>query len=410
MRNNVGKILLLVLAGYVGFLFGNRKLQWQFRNYKPAIVLNKEVPTQNNADFSMFWVVWDKLAREYVDKKALDAPKMVQGAISGMVSALGDPYTVYLPPVLNKEAKADLAGEFGGVGIQLGYKNDILAVIAPLPGTPAEKAGVLGGDLILHIKDEKKNIDQSTDKLAISQAVAMIRGPKNTTVQLTLGREGAKEPIKVDLIRETIINKSVKLKIIEKDNKKIVHLNLYQFGDRTEAEWQEAVSQIRNLPIVLDLRNNPGGYLEGAVYIASEFLPSGKTVVTQVDGVGNKDDLKANRNGRLLKNKMVVLINEGSASAAEILAGALQDYKRAKIVGVKSFGKGSVQMPQDFTDGSGIHITVAHWLRPNGEWIDKIGIIPNVEVIAQKPDPDKPRDTASDEQADAQLQKAIEML
>lgn len=375
-------------------------MQWSFRNYKPSIVLNKEVPASTNADFSMFWVVWDKLSREYVDKKVLDAPKMVQGAISGMVSALGDPYTVYLPPVLNKEAKADLAGEFEGVGIQLGYKNDILTVIAPLPGTPAEKAGVLAGDLILHIKDDQKKIDQSTDKLAISQAVAMIRGPKNSTIQLTLGREGAKEPIKVDLIRETIINKSVKLKIIEKDNKKIVHLNLYQFGDRTEAEWQEAISQIGSLPIVLDLRNNPGGYLEGAVYIASEFLPSGKTVVTQADGVGNKDDLKVNRNGRLLKNKMVVLVNEGSASAAEILSGALQDYQRAKIVGVKSFGKGSVQMPQDFADGSGIHITVARWLRPSGEWIDKIGIIPDVEVIAEKSDPDM----------DIQLQKALDIL
>ena len=404
MRNNFGKIFLLLLAGYVGFLFGNRKLQWSFRNYKPAIVLNKEVPTNTNADFSMFWVVWDKLSREYVDKKALDAQKMVQGAISGMVSALGDPYTVYLPPTQNKEAKADLAGEFEGVGIQLGYKNDILTVIAPLPGTPAEKAGVLAGDLILHIKDDQKKIDQSTDNLAISQAVAMIRGPKNTTVQLILGREGANEPIKVDLIRQTIINKSVKLKIIEKDNKKIAHLSLYQFGDRTEAEWQEAVDQIiaqcsvlsaQCKGIILDLRNNTGGYLEGAVYVASEFIPAGKTVVTQADGVGNKDNLKVNRNGRLLKNKMVVLVNEGSASAAEILSGALQDYKRAKIVGVKSFGKGSVQMPQDFADGSGIHITVARWLRPSGDWIDKIGIIPDVEVVAEP---------------DVQLQKAIEML
>ncbi len=401
MRNNFGKILLLLLVGYVGFLFGKQQLQWSFKNYKPSIVLNKEVPAQINADFSMFWVVWDKLAREYVDKKALDPAKMVQGAISGMVSALGDPYTVYLPPILNKETKADLAGEFEGVGIQLGYKENILAVIAPLPGTPAEKAGVRPGDLILHIKDDQKNIDQNTDKMSISQAVAMIRGPKNTTVQLTLAREGTKEPIKVDLIRETIINKSVTLKIIENNSQKVAHLNLNQFGDRTQNEWQEVISQIGNLPIVFDLRNNPGGYLEGAVYIASEFIPAGKTVVTQVDGVGNKQDLKSDRTGRLLKNKMVVLVNEGSASAAEILSGALQDYKRAKIIGVKSFGKGSVQMPQDFSDGSGIHITVARWLRPSGGWIDKKGIIPDVEVKAEKIDQD---------QVDVQLQKAIEIL
>ena len=401
MRNNFGKILLLLLVGYVGFLFGKQQLQWSFKNYKPSIVLNKEVPAQINADFSMFWVVWDKLAREYVDKKALDPAKMVQGAISGMVSALGDPYTVYLPPILNKETKADLAGEFEGVGIQLGYKENILAVIAPLPGTPAEKAGVRPGDLILHIKDDQKNIDQNTDKMSISQAVAMIRGPKNTTVQLTLAREGTKEPIKVDLIRETIINKSVTLKIIENNSQKVAHLNLNQFGDRTQNEWQEVISQIGNLPIVFDLRNNPGGYLEGAVYIASEFIPAGKTVVTQVDGVGNKQDLKSDRTGRLLKNKMVVLVNEGSASAAEILSGALQDYKRAKIIGVKSFGKGSVQMPQDFSDGSGIHITVARWLRPSGGWIDKKGIIPDVEVKAEKIDQD---------QVDVQLQKAIQIV
>lgn len=406
MRKLFGVVLLVLVSGYIGFLFGNKQLSWQFYNYKPAIIVNKEPEVAKEADFSLFWTVWDRLGQEYVDKKVLDPKKMIQGAISGMVSSLGDPYTVYLPPTQNKDAKADLAGEFGGVGIQLGYKNNILAVVAPVPETPAERAGVKAGDLILHIKDVENKVDLDTDKMAIITAVGYIRGKKGTTVSLTLGREGATAPIKVDLVRDTIIDKSVTLKII--DN--VAHLRLSKFGDRTPLEWQEAIAKIGDMPIVLDLRNNPGGYLEGSVYIASEFLPQGKLIVTQQAGDGSKIEHKVLRKGSLLKNKLVVLVNEGSASAAEILSGALKDHNRAKIVGMKTFGKGSVQSPEDFPDGSGIHITVAKWLRPNGDWIDKKGIEPDVKVEPEKIDETKPRDTAAEEQNDLQLKKAIELL
>lgn len=414
MRKNVGIGALLVLSGYIGFLFGHRQLALEFKNWKPAVVVNQEAPQAKDVDFSLFWTVWDKLSQQYVDKKLLDPTKMVQGAISGMVSSLGDPYTVYLPPTQNGDAKADLAGEFSGVGIQLGYKNNILAVIAPLADTPADKAGVKPGDLILHIKDETKNIDVDTEKMAIVTAVSMIRGPKGTKVQLSLGREGEKDLIKVDLVRETIIDRSVVLKMLEKNGRKIAHLRLSKFGDRTQAEWLEAVSKVQDLgskiDIVLDLRNNPGGYLEGAVYVAGEFLPGGKLVVSQQAGDGSTIEHKVGRNGSLLRNKLIILVNEGSASAAEILAGALKDYNRAKIVGVKTFGKGSVQQPDDFPDGSGIHVTVARWLRPNGEWIDKKGIEPDTKVEAAKIDDSKPRDSATEDQNDAQLNKAIELL
>jgi carboxyl-terminal processing protease len=292
----------------------------------------------------------------------------------------------------------------------LGYKDSFLAVIAPLPNTPAERAGVQSGDLILHIKDEVKKIDIDSEKMSISQAVSNIRGPIGTKVELTLGRTGDSELIKVELTRETIIDKSVTLKIIERDGKKIAHLQLSKFGDKTPDEWSEALSKIGSLPIVLDLRNNPGGYLDGAVYIAGEFIPAGKLVVSQVSGDGTRDELKVNRNGRLIKNKLVVLVNEGSASAAEIVSGALRDHNRARLVGMKTFGKGSVQSPENLPDGSGIHITVAKWLRPNGEWIDKIGIMPDVEVKPVKIDPDKPRDTKAEIDNDLQLNKAIEML
>lgn len=407
MRKFFGVILIVGISSYFGFLFGKQQLSWQFYHYKPSIILNREPEVAKQADFSMFWTVWEKLGQEYVDKKALDPKKMTEGAISGMVSSLGDPYTVYLPPTQNKDAKADLAGEFGGVGIQLGYKNNVLAVVAPVPETPAEKAGVKAGDLILHITDLEKKIDLDTDKMAIVTAVGYIRGKKGTTVSLTLAREGVNEPINLDLVRDTIIDKSVTLKIIDNN---IAHLRLSKFGDRTLQEWQEAIAKIGDMPIVLDLRNNPGGYLEGSVYIASEFLPQGKLVVVQQAGDGSKIEHKALRKGALLKNKLVVLVNEGSASASEILSGALKDHNRAKIIGMKTFGKGSVQSPEDFPDGSGIHITVAKWLRPNGEWIDKKGIEPDVKVEPEKIDDSKPRDTVSEEQNDLQLKKAIEML
>lgn len=379
MRKNLWIFVSIVLAAYSGFLIGEQKLKLELKNWKVTVV-NREIPKNQKVDFSQFWTVWDKLSQEYVDKTALNGQKMLDGAISGMVESVGDPYTVYLPPQQNKEAKDDLGGTFEGVGIQLGFKDKVLVVVAPLEGTPSFKAGVKPGDLIVHIKDDAKNIDQDSEGLTLPEAVSLIRGKKGTHVQLTLIREGVKDPIKVDLLRDTILVKSVTVTFRDDG---IAVLKLTRFGDRTQDEWNEAVNQIVNKgskKIILDLRNNPGGYLEGAVYIAGEFLPAGRVVVTQQYGDGSKENRKVDRNGRLLNPKLVVLMNEGSASAAEILAGALQDWKRARIVGKKSFGKGSVQMPEDLGSGAGIHITIAKWLRPSGEWIDKVGIKPDVEA------------------------------
>ncbi|MDO8487939.1 MAG: S41 family peptidase [bacterium] len=409
------RLLILIVAigigcGYAGYLLGQKQLQLSFRNYRPAVVLNKSPQMVREVDFNQFWIVWDKLAAEYVDKSALDPKKMVDGAISGMVNSLGDPYTVYLPKKQNEEAKQDLNGSFEGVGIQLGFKDNRLAVISPLAGTPADLAGVKPGDLILHIKDEKKKIDQDTDGLTIPEAVNLIRGPKGQPVILTLWRTNQPKPFDITLVRDTIVVKSASVEFIADDT--IAHLKLNRFGDRTQEEWTEAVSailtKIKSTPgfrgIILDLRNNPGGYLEGSVYLAGEFLQAGKLIVSQQFGDGTKVDLKVSRNGQLLKTKLVVLVNEGSASAAEIMAGALRDHRRAQIVGAKSFGKGSVQQPDDFSDGSGIHVTIAKWLRPNGEWIDKVGILPDIEVAS---------DTATDSAqivTDPQLEKATELL
>ncbi|KKU80204.1 MAG: Carboxyl-terminal protease [Candidatus Amesbacteria bacterium GW2011_GWA2_47_70] len=362
MRKNLWILVVVVLAGYGGFLVGEQKLKLEIRNWKVGVT-SREMPKNLAADFGLFWMVWDKLSEQYVDKSALDPQKMVDGAISGMVQSVGDPYTVYLPQ------------------------------------TPADKAGVRAGDLILRIKDPAKNVDRDTERMTLPEAVGLIRGQKGTEVVLTLAREGMEKPFEVSLTRDTIVVKSATVEF--RDGVAILKLN--RFGDRTQNEWNEAVSQIVTKGargMVLDLRNNPGGYLDGAVYIAGEFLPAGREVVVQQYGDGIKESRRVDRNGRLLKTKLVVVINEGSASAAEILAGALQDYKRVRVVGMKSFGKGSVQQPEDFPGGAGLHVTIAKWLRPSGEWIDKVGIKPDVEVKMD----DK------DESNDLQLKKALEML
>lgn len=400
MRKFILAIGLVVISGYVGFLFGQQKLRWEFRNWKIEAV-NTEAP--KGVDFSLFWMVWDTLGEEYVDKRALDPTKMMQGAISGMVAALNDPYTVFLPPKQNEESKADLGGTFDGVGIQLGFKEKQLVVVTPLDGTPAKRAGVKAGDLIVQIKDEMKKVDRDTEEMTLPEAVGIIQGPKGTVVELTLMRD-EKEPFKVRLTRDTIIVKSVSVDL-PAGRQDLAVIKLSKFGDRTQEEWNEAVNKIADSGskiqgVVLDLRNNTGGYLEGAVFVAGEFLRAGKVVVVQQYGDGSRMENKVSRNGRLVGVPLVVIVNEGSASAAEILAGALQDHKRAKIVGVKTFGKGSVQQPEDLPDGSGLHVTVAKWLLPSGRWIEKEGIKPDVEVESEN----------GNGEDDVQLERAIELL
>lgn len=387
-RKNLFAVFILVcFAAYGGFLVGKKQLRLEYQNTKPAIVLDRSSKSSKNppADFSTFWIVWDKLNEQYVDKQALNSQKMVQGAISGMVAALGDPFTAYFPPTQNSEAKEDLSGQFQGVGIQIDIKNKLLTVVTPIADSPAQKAGVKPGDVILKIGD------RDTEGMSTTEAVSLIKGPKGTQIKLTMSR--ADQELVFNLTRDVITIKSVSFEEIERNGKKYALIKLSKFGDLTQGQWLEAVGKVGDQAVILDLRNNPGGYLEGAVYVAGEFLQPGKLVVSQQGGNGESLDYKVDRNGRLLKQKIVVLINGGSASAAEILAGALQDYGRAEIVGEKSFGKGSVQQPEDLPDGSGIHITIAKWLRPSGDWIDKKGITPDVMATEG-----------------AQLEKAIEML
>lgn len=408
VRTTIVVLALMIFAGGVGFWFGQQKIQASFKNFKPQVKIERNTPPgKENVDFNLFWQVWDTLEASYLDKKALDPTQMVYGAISGMVSALGDPYTVFLPPQAQKQTQEELSGTFQGVGMQLGYKNSQLAVIAPLKGTPADKAGVKAGDLILKIRDEKQGVNKTTDGMSLPEAVSLIRGPRGTSVFLTFMREGKSEPWEVELRREDIVVKSVELDFKDK----IADLRLLRFGERTPQEWDDAVKQITDKVskgevkgVVFDLRNDPGGFLQGAIYIASEFLPDGTIVKQENAGSKGTESFSVNRKGRLINIPLVVLINQGSASASEIVAGVLQERGRAKVVGEKSFGKGTIQEAQDLPDGSGLHITIARWLLPSGKSIDKEGIKPDFEVIRQLTEDEK------DSTKDLQLEKAMELL
>lgn len=353
------------------------------------------------ADFGKFWEVWKRLEKSYVDPKALDYKNMTWGSMQGLAQSLGDPYTQYLPPDANKQANEDLSGSFYGVGIELGYKDGTLAVVAPLKGTPADLAGVQAGDLILNIKDEAKKLDLNTSGMALSDAVTHIRGEKGTAVILKLYRSGKPEPFDVSINRGEIVVPTVEVSYENKNGKKIAHLELHRFGGRTDSEWDEKVAEIvksGSQGVILDLRNNPGGYLDGAVYVSGEFLTDG--VVVKQEGRSSTETYNVDRKGSLTKIPLVVLVNKGSASASEITAGAIQDHQRAKIVGETTFGKGTVQEVQELADGSSLHVTIAKWILPSGRWIGKEGVKPDVEV----------KDNLDTKDVDEAVDKALELF
>lgn len=401
---NVRTILLSVAIFLLGWQLGHRDTQIKWAAYKPTIsITSKEPPKDVNLDFKLFWDTWDLLSRHYLDKKSIDPSKLFYGAISGMVASLGDPYTVFLPPEAQKSSKEELNGSFEGVGIQLGFDEEKrLVVVTPLSGTPAQREGVKPKDVIVKIDDKE------TLNMSLPEAVKLIRGPKGTKVAINILREGEKDTRTFNLTRETIIVKSVEVSYKQTSKGgQVAVIKLSRFGERTEEEWNNAAAEIKDKnpqALILDLRNNPGGFLEGAVFIASEFLESGD-VVLQENSEGQRTSFKVNRRGNLTKIPMIALINKGSASAAEIVAGALQDRKRAKLLGEQTFGKGTIQEAQDLAEGTGIHITVAKWLTPLGRWVnDTGGLEPDIKVEAKDEDPTSlPDGDAKDQQLDEAL-------
>jgi carboxyl-terminal processing protease len=411
-------ILAIAIAGLLGYYLGVTKVKVDWANYQPhvAIAGKEPPPGVTNVDFSMMWVVLDKLQQNYYDKSKIVPQKLVNGAIGGMVDSLDDPFTMYLPPTQNTDFKQGLAGQFEGIGAELGLNGKQIIVMAPLAGSPAEKAGIKAGDAILKIEKDL------TAGWSLNQVVDKIRGPKGTTVKLTILHKGEDVAKELTITRDTITVKSVtswvkKVKDISgitmtntlkaAADQKVAYIRLSQFGDNTNQEWVGIANSIdlarKNDPsvkgVVLDLRNNPGGYLTDAVFIASEFVDSG-TIVMQEDASGARAKLDVSRKGLLTDLPVMVLINRGSASASEIVTGALLDHGRAKTVGEQSFGKGTVQEAEDLGGGAGLHVTIAKWLTPNGTWVHKVGITPDFPVNLNPKEPTR----------DTQLEKAVEQL
>ena len=419
-------IILILIAFFGGYYFGVNKISLDWKNYKPVLSISSKEPppSLSNLDFSNFWTVWQSLENNYYDKSKLDPAKMLNGAISGLVESVGDPYTIYLPPVSNNDFKQGLAGQFQGIGAELGIKDNKIIIISPLSDSPAQRAGIKAGDTILKVDGV------SIEGWTLSQTVSKIRGPKGTIVTLSVlhkdppaGRAGSKNPQDIKITRDVIVVKSIdgfikkvmdfeniKLTSILKahENEEVIYLRLSQFGDNTNKDWLALVNnlnlKVQNNPnfkgIVLDVRNNPGGYLTDAAFIASEFLKEGTPVVIQETGAGERTILRASRRGLFINTPIVILINKGSASASEIVSGALKDNGRTKLVGETSFGKGTIQQAEDLGNGAGFHITIAKWLTPNGTWVNEKGLIPDIKVSLD----------SKDQTRDSQLEKAIEEL
>jgi len=370
-------------------------------------LINKEQGAPENVDFSLFWKVYNDLNAKYVDKGKVDAQKILYGAISGLVNSVGDPYTVFFEPVTSKKFQEEISGSFGGVGIEIGKRNGVLTVISPIKDTPAFKAGIKSGDKILKI-DSKPSAN-----IAIEEAVNLIRGKKGTKVVLNIQTD-TNVPRDVEIIRDAIKIPTIDWKLIEQDGKKVAYMQIYSFNQTVDSEFKKASEEILKsnaTSLIIDLRNNPGGLLDSAINLAGWFLDKNQIVVSEAFGNGTSNEFRSDGNSALKKYPTVILMNGGSASASEILAGALHDNRNIKVVGEKSFGKGSVQELQNYGDGSSLKVTIAKWLTPNGISISEKGIEADVEVKFSEEDvKEEGKIEIGTPGKDAQLDKALELL
>lgn len=356
------------------------------------IFSNKPEPT-----FDLLKEGVEVIRNSYVDSSNIKDEDLVYGAIKGMVDALGDPYSIFLEPEVSRVFQENINGSFEGIGAEIGKQDGLLTIISPLKNSPAERAGLKAGDKVLFV-DEASTVD-----LTVDEAVQIIRGPKGTVVVLTINREGLKDDLKISIVRDTIRIPNLSW---EKKEGDIAYIELYHFTESAKGDFEELANEILRSNanrIILDLRNNPGGILEVAVDIAGWFLPAKSVVASEARGDGSAGKVyKTRGNGALSDYPIIVLINQGSASASEILAGALRDNRQVKLLGEKTFGKGSVQQLSQLSDGSNIKITVAKWLTPNGISIDKNGLEPDVKVEITE--------EVFEKEGDVQLNMAIEVI
>lgn len=392
--------VLIVLSFIGGLVVGQKnagKPIFLASNDKPGEVTGVgETPDylSKEVDASLLWDAWKIVHEKYVDQP-VDEHKLLYGAIAGVVAAMDDAHSNYFTPEVNNDFMQELSGTFFGIGAEIALKNNQLQVVAPLSGSPAEMAGLRAGDYIVKIDGV------TTEKMMLDEAVNKIRGPKGTVVTLTIYRNGDKKTRDISVTRDEIKIESVSWKM-EKGN--VANIKLKYFNEDTGVAFRKIATEVaaqKPSYIILDMRNNPGGILDVAVDIASQFVED-SVVVSERNSAGEITDHKSYGNARLKGYKVVVLLNEGSASASEILAGALKDYGIATIIGMKSYGKGSVQTLFDLNDGSSIKLTIAKWLTPKGNTIEGVGIMPDVEVDLTEEDFNK--------DLDPQLAKAKEFI
>jgi carboxyl-terminal processing protease len=386
----IPRLLWVVLLSLVVLGVGCRSTAPATLPSPPSSPPPPPVPKEVPPEFKALWEAYTILSQEYVDKAKVQPDMLARGAIRGMLQALEDPYTSYLPPDHYRYESQSLQGSFSGIGAEVYLRNGRI-ILNPMPGSPAERAGLRPGDTVLAVDGEP------TDGWSIMQAVSRIRGPRGTTVRLTILRLGESDPIEVSIVRDIITIESVFMNIMSDD---IAYIRISAFYETTERSFVEKLREAQRRGakgIVLDLRNNPGGYLGVAVNIASHFLKEG-LVLYEVDGDGRRTEWRVRAGGLATDVPLVVLVNQFTASGGEVVAGALQDHGRSLLVGTKTLGKGSVNRMRQLSDGGGLYYTYAYWYTPKGRRIEGQGLLPDVEV------------PATARRGDPQLEKAIETL
>jgi len=395
--NIFGLALLLVAVFSLGIFFGRNVSE------KDATGVFSKLGTSRNADMDIFWQVWNLTKQKYVDSGHLDEKEMVYGATRGLIESLDDVGSAFLDPKETKEFdEASQGKSFEGIGAELGYREKQVIVVTPIEGSPAKAAGIRPGDIILKVDDYSV---ASTD--SVYDIVAKIRGEAGTEVKLSVLHSGDREPVEIKIKRSQITVPSMTVEFVG-SKKDVAHFKVNRFTEETlglwEKEWNKSVAKINEAKVekvILDLRGNPGGFFDAAIYAGDDLLDEGFVISQQVDADGKIEKFESTKGGNLLSKKVVVLVDTGSASASEILAGALQQAKRAVVIGTKTFGKGTAQRIFDLTDGSSLHLTTLKWLLPDGKNINKDNsITPDIEVKLTNADFEKG--------IDPQLDRALE--